>query len=289
MERILNKHKIITTNEDKIWFPKSKITKGDVLDYYQKISPIMIPHMRDRAVTMLRYVDGISGESFYQKDASDYFPSWIPRCPVEKKDGVTEYVVCNNAATLVYLAQQACLTPHLWLSRVDKINSPDLLIFDLDPGKQPFSFICEIALRLKEQLELHNLVPFVKLTGSRGLHITVPIKRLYTFDFVRDFGREVAQTLIDDDPKNLTMELRKETRAGRLFIDILRNGFGATAVAPYAIRAYEHAPVAAPLFWDEVKKKGLTAQKYTIKNIFKRVARIGDPWQEIAKHATKLP
>lgn len=290
MERTIGTHIITTTNEDKIWFPKSNITKGDVLNYYEKIAPIMVPHMHDRAVTMHRYVDGITGEDFYHKDAPEYFPTWIERYAVEKKDdGVTEYVVCNNEATLFYLAQQACLTPHVWLSRVDNIHSPDLLIFDLDPAGQPFSFVCEVALKLKHLLETNNLVPFIKLTGSRGVHITVPIKRLYTFDFVRDFARGIAQALIDSDPKNLTMEIRKEKRAGRLFIDVLRNSFGATAVAPYAIRAYEHAPVAAPLFWDELTKKNLTPQKFTITNIFKRLARIDDPWQDIAKSATKLP
>lgn len=289
MERAVGKRIITTTNEGVIWFPKSKITKGDVLDYYQKIAPTMVPHMAGHPVTMLRYVDGITGESFYHKDTPTYFPSWIKRCVVEKKDGETNYVLCNDDATLVYLAQQACLVPHLWSSRCDKINSPDLLIFDLDPAKQPFSFICEVAFRLKEILEANNLVPFIKLTGSRGLHITVPLKRLYTFDFVRDFAKEVGQILVEDDPKNVTMELRKEKREGRLFIDINRNGFTATAVAPYAIRAYEKAPVAAPLFWDEVKKKSLTAQKYNIKNIFARLSRVGDPWHDIAKHAKKLP
>ncbi|MGE0009827.1 MAG: non-homologous end-joining DNA ligase [Candidatus Babeliales bacterium] len=290
MERKVGKHIITTTNEDVIWFPKSKITKGDVLNYYEKIAPIMVPHMYGHPVTMLRYVDGIQGEGFYHKDAPTYFPKWIKRCNVAKKeDGTTSYVLCNEPATLVYLAQQACLVPHLWLSKCDKLNSPDLLIFDLDPAKQPFSFICDVALRLKEILEANNLVPFIKLTGSRGLHVTVPIKRLYTFDFVRDFAKEVGQILVEDDPKNLTMEIRKEKRKGRLFIDINRNGFTATAVAPYAIRAYEKAPVAAPLLWDEVKKKGLTAQKYNISNIFKRLSRIGDPWHDIQKHATKLP
>ncbi len=291
MERKVDKHIITTTNENVIWFPKSKLTKGDVIDYYEKIASYMVPHMYNRAVTMHRYVDGIKGEDFYQKNAGSYFPKWIKRCAVENKDGsVTEYVVCNNAATLVYLGQQACLTPHLWLSRVDKIESPDLLIFDLDPGKnQPFSFICYVALRFKELLEANNLVPFVKLTGSRGLHVTVPLKRLYTFEFVRDFAKEVGKILIEDDPKHLTMEARKEKRAGRLYIDINRNAFAQTAVSPYSIRAYEKAPVAAPLFWDEVKKKSLTAQKYNIKNVFKRLSVIGDPWHDIYKHATKLP
>lgn len=290
MERKIGKHIITITNEDKIWFPKSKITKGDVIHYYEKIAPLMIPHIKEHPITMHRYVDGIAGESFYHKDAPDYFPSWIKICAVEKKDeDVTHYVLCNNVDTLCYLAQQACLTPHMWLSKCDKINSPDVIIFDLDPDKQSFSFICKVALKFKEVLESYNLVPFIKLTGSRGLHITVPIKRLYSFEFVRDFAKVIALEVIDSDPKNLTMEIRKEKRAGRLFVDINRNSFTATAVAPYAIRAYEHAPVAAPLLWPEVSKKELTAQKFNISNIFKRIAHIGDPWQDMQKSATKLP
>lgn len=291
MERKIGKHTITITHPDAIWFPKSGITKGQVVEYFERIAPIMIPHMKNRPVTMHRFVDGITGKDFYHKDAPEYFPKWIKRFEVEKKDdGITNYVVCNNEATLVYLAQQACLTPHTWLSRIDKIKYPDLLIFDLDPSpKQTFSFICEVALRIRDMMEAVNLVPFVKTSGSKGLHVTVPLKRLYTFDVVRDFAKTVAQALAQEDPKNITTEIRKDKRKGRLFVDINRNAFAQTAVAPYAVRAREGAPVATPLFWKELHKKKLTAQSYTIKNIFRRIARTGDPWQDMMKSARKLP
>lgn len=275
------------TNPDRVLFPKSKITKQEMIDYYKRIAPLMIPHIKNRPISMQRFPSGIDTDGFFQKDAPDYFPDWIKRAYVEKgdKSKVVSHVLCNNAATLVYLANQAVITPHVWLSKIDKLNYPDRMIFDLDPPSvKAFAVVRKVAKIFKSLLEDIGLTPFVMTTGSKGLHITVPIKRELLFDEVRAFTRAVAAKLVEQHPQHLTIELRKNKRKGRIFVDYLRNAWAQTGVAPYAVRAREGAPIATPLDWKEVTSS-LNPQKYKIKNIFKRVARTGDPWAGIAKHA----
>jgi bifunctional non-homologous end joining protein LigD len=176
----LNGHPITAEHLDKIYFPADKITKGELLEYYKKIAPRLIPYTKNRPLTMDRYPEGIAGESFYQKNASSYFPAWIKLKKIAKKEGgFNNYVVCQNAATLVYIANQGCITPHMWLSKITKLNYPDVLVFDLDPyGEKVTNFkpIRDAALMLKEILEKCGLTVFVMTTGSRGLHVRVPLK-----------------------------------------------------------------------------------------------------------------
>jgi bifunctional non-homologous end joining protein LigD len=287
----IGRYVVETSNKDTIFFPKSKITKGELVDYYHKIAPIMLPYAKNRPVTMLRYPNGITEEGFYQKDAPDYFPDWIERKAIPKHEGgVTNYVVIENQATLVYLANQGCITPHLWLSKIDKLYYPDKLIFDLDPPSPGanFTLVRKTALKIKELMESLDLVPFVKTTGQTGLHVVVPIKRTADFDTVRAFARHLAQILINKDPKHLTLEIHKEKRGERVFLDILRNAFGQTAVAPYGVRPKEKAPVATPISWEEVGDSKLTSQRYTIDNVFKRLDRYGDEWENMQRHARSI-
>lgn len=280
---------IKVSHPDKIWFPKEKITKLEIVEYYKEIAPIMVPYMKNRAVTMLRFPDGINGESFYHKDTPDYFPSWIKRKAVPKEaGGVVHYVVCQNGATLVYIANQACITPNLWLSRIDKINYPDRMIFDLDPYDDDFDSVRDTAFDIKKILEDLGLHPFVMTTGSRGVHVVVPLKRTNTFGEVRDFAHDVAQYLVNKSPKELTIEMSKKKRGKRLFIDTLRNGFGATGVSPYAVRAHPGAPVATPVEWNEIKPTKFDSQQYNYKTVFARLKKHGDAWKGIDKHAQSL-
>lgn len=287
-ERKVGKYLVALSNQDKILFPKSKITKGDLVDYYERIVPTMLPYMKDRPVTMHRYPDGISKQGFYQKDAADYFPEYITIQPVKRSTGTTiDYPVINNAASLVYIANLACITPHLWLSRIDKLNYPDRMIFDFDPSPGvSFAQVRAAAKKAKELLEDLGLPTFLMTTGSRGVHVVVPIKRLYLFDEVREFAGKVGRLLVEQNPKTLTMEMRKAKRGKRIFVDTLRNAWGATAVAPYAVRAKEGAPVATPIAWAELAK--VTPTQYTIKNIFQRIARVKDPWHGMQKKACAL-
>jgi bifunctional non-homologous end joining protein LigD len=292
--KTLNRHKITLTHEEKLYFPKSHITKGDLIEYYQEIAPYLIPYSKDRALTMDRFPEGITGESFFQKNASDYFPSWIKLQKVPSKTGnheTTNYVVAQDAATLVYIANQGCITPHVWLSKIDHLNYPDTLIFDLDPaGEQVKNFkpIGDAALMIKELLEESGLSAWVMTTGSRGLHVRVPIKPKHTFDEVRAFAKTIAEKVISQNSKEYTLESRKEKRGKKLLIDIMRNGFGATAVIPYAVRARENAPVATPLEWKELDDSSLRSDSYTLKTIFDRLEKKGDVWKGIQRQARTL-
>ncbi|MDP3889079.1 MAG: non-homologous end-joining DNA ligase [bacterium] len=287
----IGKYTVELTHEDKVLFPKEHITKRELINYYRRIASVMIPHIENRPLTMHRFVNGIDQEGFYQKDAADYFPLWIVRKPLKKKeDGVVRYVICNNAATLVYLANQLSITQHVWLSKINKLNYPDRMIFDLDPSPGvTFSTVRWVAKKLKELLEELAFKPFVMTTGSRGVHVVVPLKPVHTFDMVRDFARDVAYILAREYPQKITIEMRKAKRGKCVFLDTLRNAFGQTGVAPYSVRAKSGAPVATPIAWDELfKKGGITPQKYTIKNIFRRLGAQGDVWENIDSSACTL-
>jgi bifunctional non-homologous end joining protein LigD len=271
---------------DRLLFPGDGITKGDLIDYYGKIAEVMLPYMRDRPVTMHRFPEGIDREGFYQQEVSGYFPDWVGRVTVAKKEGgSTTHVICQNKATLVYLASQACITPHVWLSRQDRLDYPDLLIFDLDPPDDDFAPVRRAANWLRELLVELEVEPFVKTTGSRGVHVMVPLDRTAGFNQVRSLAREIARILVKRQPDRLTDEQRKEKRGRRIFIDTLRNSYGQTAVSPYAVRAKPGAPVAAPIDWGELEDKDFNAQSYNIGNIFKKISQKKDPWGSIWRKA----
>lgn len=272
------------TNQSKIWFPKDNITKLDIITYYSDIASHMLYFLKNRPLTMQRYPDGITGESFYQKDAFSYFPEWIKTQNIPKKEGgITHYVVCQNKATLIYLANFGCITLHLWLSQINKLDNPDRLIFDLDPSTSDFTLVKKTALLLKQLLEFLGLTPFLMTTGSHGLHVIVPLDKKLDYQAVKNFADQCAQLLIQQNPNFLTLELRKNKRGKKVFIDTLRNQFGATAVAPFSVRAHPGAPVATPLHWHELAENKLSSQSYNIKNIFKRLKEITDPWENFKK------
>ncbi|HZD65429.1 MAG TPA: non-homologous end-joining DNA ligase, partial [Acidimicrobiales bacterium] len=246
-------HTIEVTHPDKVLYPHEGITKVQVVDYYRQVAATMGPHLRDRPLAEHRYPDGIEGPDFYQKNVPDYFPDWIPRVEVPNKGGGTSlHVRGNGAATLAYLASQACLTPHAWLSRADRLERPDRLIFDLDPAGNDLGLLRFAARAVGDLVSELGLTPFLMTTGSRGYHVVVPLRRDQDFDTVRDFAHGVAERLAERHPDSLTIEQRKEERRGRLFLDYLRNGYAQTSVAPYALRARPGAPVATPLFWEEL-------------------------------------
>lgn len=276
------KYKVETSHEEKILFG-DKITKGDLIEYYSKISKYMIPLIKDRPLMMHRFPSGIEHEGFYQKNVSDYFPDWIQTVKVPIKEGENNFVLCQNTATLIYLANQACIVPHIWLSKKDKLNFPDKIVFDLDPSKDDFSTVCFIALELKKILENMGLASFAMTTGSKGIHIVIPIDRKLEFIKTREFAIKCANILLKKFPDITTLELRKDKREDKVFIDTFRNQYGATSVAPYAVRAKPGAPVATPVDWLELKDKKLTPDKYNIFNIFKKLEKFPDPWENIKK------
>lgn len=276
----VGRHSITVNNPDKLLFPDDGITKYHLINYYKNIAPVMLPLIKDHPISMLRFPNGIYGESFFQKNTPDYFPDWIPRATLPKESGTVDYVICNNAATLVYLANQACITPHVGLSKADaRYNYPDRIIFDLDPSADDFSLVRKTALIFKKLLDMLELTAFVMTTGSRGLHIIIPIDRSEDFTSVRTFAYIVASVLQKQLPETITLATTKEERGDKLYIDTLRNAYGQTGVAPYAVRAKPGAPVATPLSWQELKNGPLTSQAYTINTIFNRLATIENPWR----------
>ena len=281
---------LLLSNPEKILFPADGITKKELGDYYARIAPLMLPLIKDHPLSMQRFPDGIDHEGFYQKNVGSYFPDFIDRIKLKNNDGTyTVYPLAQNMQTLVYLAYQASITLHAWLSRCDKIDYPDRMIFDFDPGEKTlFSHVKHHVLAFKKLLDAKKLVSFVMTTGSRGLHVVVPLRRTKTYAFVHEYAHELARTFAAQNPAELTVEMRKETREGRLFIDFMRNTYGHTAVAPYAVRPKNGAPVATPLLWSELQDPHLNAQTYTVKNIFARLEKTGDVWHDFHKTKNRL-
>lgn len=287
-------HRVELSNTGKVLFPEAGITKGHLVGYYRRVADTMLPHLAGRPVSMHRFPDGIDGKRFFQKDAPDYFPDWIHFEEVAKEGGTVRHVVCDDAATLVYLANQACITPHVWLSRTEHLERPDRMIFDLDPpeagsGKgsgEDLRPVRRAARTVRDRLRELGFEPFLTSTGSRGFHVVVPLEPEASFDEVRRFARALASELAAREPDRLTVETRKEKRGDRVFLDYLRNGYAQTAVPPYAVRARPGAPVATPVEWDELD--GLHPRRYTVKNLFQRLGQKEDPWAEIDRHRVRL-
>lgn len=251
----------------------------------------MLPHVRDRFVSMHRWPDGIEGDDFYQKNAPDYFPDWIRTETVEKEGGTNRQVVIDDTATLVYLANQACVTPHIWLSRVGSPRHPDRMVFDFDPSddwEAAFDDVRWAARRLRAVLDDIGLSSRVMTSGSRGLHVYVALDAEADFDEVKELSRDVADLLGRRHPDRLTTEVRKKARVDRIFIDYLRNEYAQTTVAPYAVRARPGAPVATPLDWDELSASDMGPRRYNVDNIFRRLGRKSDPWGDLDEEAQGL-
>ena len=287
-EHPLGSHVVKMTRPDKVLFPADGIRKQDIIDYYERIADVMLPHIKDRPLMLQRFPNGIDETSFFQKNISYYFPKWIKRTSVPKAGGKVTHVICNDVSTLLYLANLACITPHIWLSRVPKLKYPDILIFDLDPPSTNFVPVRQTAFALRELLESIGLKAYPMTTGSRGLHVSVPLNRDLNFDQVRAFARQAAELLASRHPKQVTIAARKEQRRGLVYIDVMRNAYAQTAVAPYALRANPGAPVATPLDWDELSAARLHSQHYNLKNIFRRIERNGDPWKSIWRQPQSL-
>jgi len=275
---------------DKVLFPGDGVTKGDLVAYYRDMAPRMVPYLRDRPLVMGRYPDGITGEAIVQKNAGRHFPDWVSRAEVPKQGGTVSQVVGDKPATLVYLANQACIELHVFLSRLGALNRPDQLVFDLDPpDNDSFGVACRTALELRELLEGELRLPaYVKTTGGKGLHVHVPLRPDEDFDAVRDFAREAARVLVSRAPDRLTIEQRKDQCGHRIYLDVMRDAYAQTVIAPCAVRARPGATVAMPLHWAEVERGDLRPRQFTIRTAGKRLAASEDPWAGMARHSSGL-
>ncbi|SHF47263.1 bifunctional non-homologous end joining protein LigD [Fodinibius roseus] len=274
----------------KVFFPENNITKGDLIDYYDKIADYLLPFLRDRPLTLSRFPDGINEDGFYQKEAPDYFPDWIESIEVTKKEGgEIQQVICNNKATLIYLVNQGTISFHPWLSTTTDLNRPNKLVFDLDPPQGNFDLVLEGAKFLRSLLEKQlGLNAFVMTTGSEGLHVLCPLRVKKGFDEIRSFARDVAEYMAREQPDTFTVATRKKKREGRLFVDYLRNAYGQTSISPFSLRTLEGAPVATPLDWGELDRDNLTSQSYHIKNTFRRLSQKDDSWDYFQQKAKGL-
>jgi len=273
--------RISISSPGKVLFGAEGITKAGLAAYYRDIAPVMLGYLKDRPLAMKRYPDGIEAGGLFQKQIPDYFPEWIGRATVPKQDGETTYVICRDRATLIYLAGQACITPHVWMSRVGRLDYPDQLVLDLDPPGEDFGQVRLAAGIIRGLLDRLKIKAGLKTTGSRGLHVVIPLDRSAGFDRVRNLARKLAGVIAGLEPEKLTVQQRRQKRSGRVFIDWLRNSYAQTAVAPYAVRARPEAPVAAPVDWAELEEAGFHSRRWNITSIFTRLERSGDPWQKL--------
>jgi len=282
-------HTIEVSSERKVLFPAAGLTKGDLARHYRDVAAAMLPHVRGRPVTLMRYPRGVDQPGFVQQAAPEDPPDWVRTVVVEKEEGgALTRLTIENAATLVWLAHLNAVTPHVWLSRTDRLHHPDRLVFDLDPATDDFEPVRRAAFALRDLLDELGLPAFVMTSGSRGLHVTIPLDRSAAFDAARVFARAVAEELARRRPEALTVEQRKAERGARLYLDVMRNAYGQTAVPPYAVRARPEAPVATPLRWEELDDPALHARRFTITNVPERLAEHGDPWAEIDAHAVPV-
>jgi bifunctional non-homologous end joining protein LigD len=287
---------VTVSHPDRVVFPDIGLTKGELVDYYRRIAPHAVPHLRGRPLTMQIFPKGADQPGSFVKERRRHFPDWVgsaevPIAEVTRKHRTGGLVMptVDSDDALVYLANQGMVTPHVWLSRADRPDHPDRMVFDLDPSDDDFDLVRRTALELRDVLTDLGLVPYVKSTGSRGLHVTVPLDRSSTTAEVGAFADAVAADLAARHPDTLTTAFSKAERAGRLFLDVLRNRPSQTEVAAYGVRARPGAPVATPLEWDEVRDGSLTADRWTVRNVFRRLAQRTDPWAELEGDARPLP
>ena len=269
------------THPEKLLFPADGITKGELAAYYETVAPLMVPHMRARPVTMERYPAGIEAEGFMHKSVTKGFPAWLERIDVPKKDGVVHYPLVTDARSLLWMANQNCITPHVWISRVPDLMHPDLCVFDLDPMQDDPDVLREAALWLRDLLTEVGLRSWPKTSGSKGFHIVVPLDGTTPIGRVAQFAHDAGALIVRRHPEYLTQEFSKADRGGRILVDTGRNGFGATFAAVYAVRARPGAPVSAPCTWDELEGGHVHPRSFTLRNMAERVKVVGDLWGEM--------
>ncbi|MET8781366.1 non-homologous end-joining DNA ligase [Streptomyces sp. NPDC004589] len=272
---------------DKVLFPgegdAKEYTKADLVAYYRSVARFMLPRLRGRPLMLERYPDGLAGPRFMQKNTPEHYPDWIHRVEVDKEGGTVCHTVCDDTATLVYLADQACVTLHRWLSRADRPRRPDRIVFDLDPADDDFDQVRCAARLVGELLGELRLPSGLMTTGSRGLHVIVPISGHHDVDDIREFAADIAETLAEAHPELLTTAARKKDRGDRLYLDVQRNAYAQTAVAPYSVRALPGAPVATPLSWGQLDDPELHARRWTVADALDQART--EPWAGLRPRA----
>ncbi len=278
----LGGHTIELSNQDRVVFPDSGITKGELVSYYKDIAEVAVPELRGRALSMERFTKGIDAGGFFQKHWQKHYPSWIDSVTFGGKT-VVKYPICDSQAALVYFANQGGVALHVITSRKQTLHHPDLIVFDLDPPDGGFELVRKTARILHDVLDELGLRGFVKTTGSKGLHVVAPLDDKATFEEVHTLCGGLARILVGRHPDRSTTELYKKDGKGRLFFDTGRNALGSTFVAAYSVRGKPAAPVSMPIEWADVDDPKLRSDGFTIKNVRERLAKRGDAWRDLRK------
>jgi bifunctional non-homologous end joining protein LigD len=271
---------VTLSNVERMVFPADGIRKGEVLAYYQEVAALMLPELRRRPLTVERFTRSIDDGGFYQKHTPRHYPPWIERVELGGKTRVA-YPLCDTADALIYLANQGAITFHVWTSRAEAPGHPDTIVFDLDPPDDGFAMVRRVARLLHDRLAALSLTPFVKTTGSKGLHVVAPLDGSDPFDVVGALAQAIAAELCRAHPDLVTTELYKADRRGRLFLDIMRNAPGATSVAPYSLRPRAGAPLSAPIAWSELDDPALRPDGVRLRELRARLDERGDPWRDL--------
>ena len=276
------------THPEKVLFPDDGITKGELAAYYEAMAPVLLPHIRGRPITMERYPAGIGAKGFWQKDVSKGFPAWLERVEVPKKDGTVHHPIVRDTRSLLWMANQNTITPHVWTSRAPNLYSPDICVFDLDPSEDRPDVLRAAAFALRALLTELGLPSWLKTSGSKGFHIVVPLDGKAGFGDVARFAHGVGTLLIARDPDHLTQEFSKADRGSRILVDTGRNGYSATFAAAYAVRAKPGAPVSAPCTWEELERGEVGPRTFTVRSMADRVAQVGDVWSDLRRRRYSL-
>lgn len=277
----INIEGVTISHPDKVLYPQANINKAAMAAYYAMIAPYMLPQIKNRPLSLKQYPEGISKPGFFHKHAAEFFPDYIPifDLPMHKTHGKISMVGAATARDLVYLAGQNAIEFHIPTSQVKTIEKPDQIILDFDPSDDDFEKVRALALLAHKILTDRNMPSFVKTTGSRGVHVHIPFKAKLTFDEVKPIAKELAAYIQIQCPDIATIELRKNKRGNKVFIDYLRNDYAMTSIAPYSLRANKEAGIATPISWKELQAKSLNGKSFTIHNIQKRLQNFKDPWK----------
>lgn len=280
---------VAITHPEKVMFPECGITKGELCAYYELVAPLMVPHLAGRPVTMERFHRGINEKGFFQKNVEKGAPEWLERVAVPKSDGVVNYPVVRDARGLMWLANQNCITPHVWTSRVPELFHPDICVFDLDPLEEDAAVLRSATLLLRDMLAELGLVSWLKTSGSKGYHVVVPLDGTANCGQVARFAHAVGRACVQRDPAHLTQEFYKVDRGGRILVDTGRNEFGATFAATYAVRPKPNAPVSAPCTWEELESGQAEPQAFSLRTMAGRIDAVGDVWSTLFREPHALP
>ena len=286
----IDRHSLKFTNLNKVFYPSEGIVKRDLLNYYNTVAPLILPHLTDRPLSLKRYPNGINQQFFFQKDAPLTFAPWLRTEEIysDHNEAPIRYVFAQDRASLLYLVNLGCIDHNPWMSRSPTLDNPDFVLIDLDPQDCPFDMIVEAALLVREKLEAIGLTGYPKTTGGDGMHVYIPIEPIYTYDESRTFAEILAHLVVHARPSLFTTPRAVSKRQkGRVYFDWVQNGKSKTIAAPYVLRAYPGAPVATPLAWDEVRP-GLTPVQFNIYNAPERFAKVGDLFAGVLKNLQRL-